>query len=66
MNLKTRIRRLEERHGLHRTTPPITFFDRLLDYTVTQEEWQRWRPWINRNFAKKADSELVDDALSSR
>ena len=66
MNFRARIRRLEERHGLHRTTPPFTFFDRLLDNTASQEELQRWLPWMSRHLAKTADSELADDVLSSR
>jgi len=59
MNLKIRIRRLEERRGLHRTTPPISFFDRVLDGTVTQAESQRWLPWMSAHFAKTADSVLA-------
>ena len=60
MNLKSRIRRLEERRGLHRTRPPIAFFDQIVDNTVTQEEWQRWLPWISRHFAKTEDSGVAD------
>ena len=66
MNLKSRIRRLEARGGLYLTRPPIVFFDRLLNDTATQQERQRWLPWITAHLAKTVDSEVAKDALCSQ
>ena len=49
MSLKTRILRLEQRQGFRAIVPPIEFFDRIVSGSVTQEEWQRWMPWLMRN-----------------
>lgn len=50
MSLKIRLRRLERLYGLHRTTPPIAFFDRILAGTVTNAERKRWQPWFEKTF----------------
>ena len=49
MSLKTRILRLEKRQGLRSIRPPIEFFDRILNGSASEKEWQRWKPWLIRN-----------------
>lgn len=62
MSLKARIRRLEKRSGINSRTPPIEFFDRLVDATLTEEEWQRWLPWINEHWPRPSGPDVGDQA----
>ena len=38
-------------------TPPVAFFDRIIDRTATPEEWNRWAPWLKKNLrlSERAD-----------
>jgi hypothetical protein len=47
MKLKTRVQRLEQRTSFQPSgPPPIEYFDRLLKGTVTEQDRQRWTPWL--------------------
>jgi hypothetical protein len=52
VKIKTRIERLERREGFDASGPiPITVFDRVLDGTISDAEWERWRPSFERILA---------------
>jgi hypothetical protein len=49
MKLKSRIERLEGREGFNPTGPiPISVFDRIMNETISDEEWARWQPCFER------------------
>ena len=50
MKLKTRVLRLEQRTSFQPSgPPPIEYFDRLLNGTVTEQDRQRWSPWLQEH-----------------
>jgi hypothetical protein len=54
MKLKTRIQRLEQRtFSQPNGPPPIAYFDRLLNGTVTEQDRQRWTPWLQEHLLDK-------------
>ena len=50
MKLKTRVQRLEQRTSFQPSgPPPIEYFDRLLNGTMTEQDRQRWSPWLQEH-----------------
>jgi hypothetical protein len=48
-------------------TPPVEFFDRIIDGRATPEEWNRWAPWLKKNlrFSERADLSPEESRLWS-
>jgi hypothetical protein len=59
VNLKARIKRLEQSAGLSAIMPPIEFFDHIGSNSVSPEEWERWEPWLMKNLGTLPDEQLV-------
>jgi hypothetical protein len=59
LRLMLRIQALEAASGADpRGTPPIEFFDRMLDGRATEQEWARWTPWLMQNLRGLSDEQV--------
>ena len=64
MKLKTRIERLEQRTSPQLSSPPpIEYFDRLLSGNLTEQDRQRWSPWLEEHLLNKGDKSGGVDRL---
>ena len=59
LRLRSRVQALEAASGADpRGTPPIEFFDRILDGQATEQEWARWTPWFMENLPSLSDDQV--------
>jgi len=59
MNFRARIKRLETLHHLHAAAKKsIDVFDRIVDGTISDEEFERWMPFWDELLA---DSKIADE-----
>lgn len=67
MSIRARIKALERKRGIGQRVarPPIKFFDRIISGIATEQEWNRWAPWINENLGTLSD-EPVERSAAAR
>jgi hypothetical protein len=66
MRVKARVERLERRTFSEPSgPPPIEYFDRLLKGSITEQDRQRWNPWLEEHFGGKQPEPANDSAMGT-